>query len=81
VLRRTFGPKKEEVARSLRRLHREKLHNLHPSPIINIVIKSRRIICAGHVARRGEMKNAYTILVGKPEDHSEDLGVDERIII
>jgi hypothetical protein len=61
ALRRIFGPKREEVAGSWRRLHSEELHNLYASPIIIRVIKSRRMRLAGHVARMGEMKNAYTI--------------------
>jgi hypothetical protein len=48
------------------KLHNEKLHNLYSSPSIIRMIKSRRMIWAGHVARMGE-KNAYRILVGNPE--------------
>jgi hypothetical protein len=65
VLRRIFGPKREEVAGGWRKLHNEKLHNLCPSTNIIRVIKSRRMRCAGHVARMGQMRNAYNILVGK----------------
>jgi hypothetical protein len=50
-----------------RKLHNEELHNLYSSPNINRTIKSRRIRWAGHVARMGEKRNAYRILVGKPE--------------
>jgi hypothetical protein len=63
---RIFGPKREEVAGGWRRLHNEKLHNLYTSPNIIWVIKSRRVRWAGYVARMGEMRNAYNILVGKP---------------
>jgi hypothetical protein len=49
-----------------RKVHNEELHNLYSSPDINRMIKSRRVRWAGHVARIGE-KNAYRILVGKPE--------------
>jgi hypothetical protein len=68
VLRRMFGPKRNEVTGDWRKLHNEELHNLYSSPP-NIIgmIKSRRMIWAGHVARMGEKKNAYMILVGKPE--------------
>jgi hypothetical protein len=59
VLRRIFGPKKEEVAEDWRRLHNEELHNFYALPnIINREIKSSQMRCAGHVARMGEMRNA-----------------------
>jgi hypothetical protein len=58
---------KEEVARKWRSLYNEKLHDLYFSPDIDRVMKSRRLRWAVHVARMGEMKNAYEILVGKPE--------------
>jgi hypothetical protein len=48
-----------------RKLHNEELHNLYPSPTIIRMIKSRRMSWAGHVARMGEKRNAYRILVGK----------------
>jgi hypothetical protein len=64
VLRRTFGPKRDEVTRGRRKLHNEELHDLYPSPNI---IKSRRIKWAGHVPRMGEMRSRNSILVGKPE--------------
>jgi hypothetical protein len=57
----------EDVAGRWRRLHNEELHNLYATPNIIKVIKSGRVRLAGHVARMGEMKNAYNILVGKPE--------------
>jgi hypothetical protein len=66
VLRRIFGPKREEVAGDWRRLHNEELHNLYGSPNVVRVIKSRRIGWAGHGARMGET-NMYNILVGQPE--------------
>jgi hypothetical protein len=50
-----------------RKPHNEELHNLYCSPSIIRIIKSRRIRWAGHVARMGENRNAYRILVGKPE--------------
>jgi hypothetical protein len=50
-----------------RKLHNEELHNLYSSPNIIRMIKLRRVRWAGHVARMGETRNAYRILVGKPE--------------
>jgi hypothetical protein len=55
------------VDNELVKLHNEELHNLYSSPSIIRVIKSRRMRWAGHVARMGEKRNAYRILVGKPE--------------
>jgi hypothetical protein len=67
VLRKIFGPKRDEVIRDWKKLHNEGLHNLYCSPSIIIMIKSRRMRWAGHVARMGEKNNAYRILVGTPE--------------
>jgi hypothetical protein len=67
MLRRIFGPKKNEVTGSWGKLHNEELHNLHSSPSVIRMVKSRRMILAGHVARLGEKRNAYRILVGNPE--------------
>jgi hypothetical protein len=67
VLRRIFGQKRDEVTGGLRKLHTEKLRDLYSSPSIIRIIKSRRIRWAGHVARMGEKRNAYRLLVGKPE--------------
>jgi hypothetical protein len=69
VLRRIFGPKRDEVIGGWRKLHNEELHNLHCSPSIIRIIKSRRMGWAGHVARMGEKRNAYRILVGNPEEN------------
>jgi hypothetical protein len=66
VLRRIFGPKREEDG-SWRKLHNDKLHNLYSSPNIVRVIKSRRMRWAGHVARMGEGRGVYRVSVGKPE--------------
>ena len=54
VLRRIFGPRRDEVTGEWRRLHNEELNDLYPSPNIVRVIKSRRMRWAGHVARMGE---------------------------
>jgi hypothetical protein len=67
VLRRIFGHKRDEVAGEWRRLHNEELNDLYSSPTIIRVIKSRRMRWAGHVARMGEGRGAYRILVGRPE--------------
>jgi len=67
VLRRIFGPKSEEVVGNWRRLPNVELHNLYASPNIIQVKRSRRIIETGHVVRMGETRNAYSILVRKPE--------------
>jgi transcription termination factor 2 len=62
-----FGPKRDEVTGGWRKLHNEQLLNLYSSPSIIRMIKSRRMRWAGHVARMRETRNAYRILVGKPE--------------
>jgi hypothetical protein len=67
VLRRIFGPKRDEVKGGWRKLHNEELHNLYSSPSIIRMMKSKRMRLTWHVARRGEKRNAYRILVGKPE--------------
>jgi hypothetical protein len=83
VLRRIFGPKRDEVTGEWRRLHNKKLYALYSSPNIIRVIKLRRLRWAGRVARMGERRGAYRALVGKPEgrNHLEDPGVDGRIIL
>jgi hypothetical protein len=58
-LLRIFGPKREKVAGGWRKLHKEEHLNLHISPLIIRVIKSKRMGWAEHVARMGEMRNAY----------------------
>jgi hypothetical protein len=66
VLKKIFGPKREEDG-SWRKLHNDELHSLYSSPNNVRVIKSRSMRWAGHVARMGEGKNIYRILVGRPE--------------
>jgi hypothetical protein len=65
VLRRIYGTNREEVGGDWKRLHNEKLHNLYASKNIIRVIKSRKIGWVIHVAFMGDMRNAYSILVGK----------------
>jgi hypothetical protein len=67
VIRRIFGPKRDEVTGEWRKLHNEELHNLYSSPNIIRQIKSRRKRWAGHVARMGKERNVYRVLMGKPE--------------
>jgi hypothetical protein len=67
VLRRIFGPKREEVTRDWKKLHSRELHNLYSSPDIIRHIKSMRMRWAGNVARKGDVRNVYRVLVGKPE--------------
>jgi hypothetical protein len=66
VLRRIFGPKREEDG-SWRKFRNDELHSLHSSPNIVKVIKSRRMRWAGHVARMGEGRDIYRVLVGRPK--------------
>jgi hypothetical protein len=66
VLRRIFGPRRDEVTGEWRKLHNEELHDLHSSPC-NIRIIKARMKWAGHVARMEKKRNAYRLLVGKPE--------------
>jgi len=74
---RIFGPRRDEVTREWRRLHNEDVNNLYSSPNILRVIKSRRMRWAGHVARMGEEKSVYRILVEKPGGKSS-LGIPRR---
>jgi hypothetical protein len=66
VLGRILGPSGDEVTGGWRKLHNEELHSLYSSPNIRMV-KSRRMRWVGHVARMGEMRSAFKVLVGKPE--------------
>jgi hypothetical protein len=67
VLRRIFGPRRDEVTGEWRRLYNEELNDLYSLPNIVRVIKWRRMRWAGHVARMGEERGVYRVLVGKPE--------------
>jgi hypothetical protein len=62
-----FVPKSDEVTGEWRELHNEELHNLYSSQNIIRQIKSRRMRWAVHVARMGEERKVYKVLVGKPE--------------
>jgi hypothetical protein len=83
VLRRIFGPKRDEVTGEWRKLHNEELHNLYSSPNIVRTIKSRRMRWAGHVARVGRREGCIGCWWGnlREIDHWGDPGVDERIIL
>jgi hypothetical protein len=67
VLRRIFGPRRDEVTGEWRRLYNEEINVLYCSPNIVRVIKSRRMRWTGHVARMGEERGVYRVLVGKPD--------------
>jgi hypothetical protein len=67
VLRRIFGPKRDQVTGEWRKLHNGELRDLYSSPSIIRKIKSRRMRWAGHVARMGEKRSAYRLLMGNPE--------------
>ena len=68
VLRRVFGPKREEVTGEWGKLHNEELSDLYSLPNTVRVVKSRIIRWAGHVARTGERRGVHRVLVGKPEE-------------
>jgi hypothetical protein len=67
VLRSILGPKRDEVMGELRKVHNEELCDLYSSQIIIRMIKSRRMRCAGHMAKMEKKRNAYRLLVGKPD--------------
>jgi hypothetical protein len=70
VLRRVFGPKRDEVTGKWRKLYNEELNDLYSLPNIVRVVKSRRMSWAGHVARMGKDRGVYRVSVGKPEGKS-----------
>jgi hypothetical protein len=67
MLRRILESDMEEVAIGLREMYNNKLHNMYSSQNIIRMIKSWRMRCVGHAAQIGEMRNAYKILVRKPD--------------
>jgi hypothetical protein len=67
LLRRVFGPKRDEVTGEWRKLRNEELNDLYSLPNIERVVKSIRMRWAGHVARMGEERGVHRVLVGKPE--------------
>jgi hypothetical protein len=67
VLRKIFGPRRDDATGDWRKLHNEELHKLYSSPNIIRMINSRQMRWAGYVTRMGVTRNAYRILVGKPE--------------
>ena len=83
VLRRIFGPRRDEVTGEWRRLHYEELNDLYSSPNIVRVITLRRMRWAGHVARMGEERGRIESCWGnrREGDHWGDLGVDGWIIL
>jgi hypothetical protein len=83
VLRRIFGPKRDDVTWGWRKLHNEELYGLYSSPSIIRVIKARRMRWMGHMACMGEVRGAYNILVGRPEGRRPlgSLGIDGRITL
>jgi hypothetical protein len=80
VLRKIFGPKREE-GESWRKLHDDELHSLYSSPNIVRVIKSRRMRWAGHMARMGEVFTGFWLGSPKARHHWEDLGVRGRVTL
>jgi hypothetical protein len=83
LLRRIFGPKRDEVTGEWRKLHNEELNDLYSSPHILRVIKSRRMRWAKHVVRMGKERSVYRVLVEKPVGRNDwgDPGIDGRIIL
>jgi hypothetical protein len=67
VLRRISGTKRDEVTGGWRKLHNEELHNLHSSPNIIRMTKSKRMRWVGHLTRRGAERKVSRVLVGKPK--------------
>ena len=67
VLRRIFGPMRDEITEEWSRLHNEELNDLYSSPNTMRVLKSRRMRWAGHVALMGDEIGVYRVLMGKPE--------------
>jgi hypothetical protein len=83
VLRRKFGPKRDEETGDWTKLHNEELQNLYSSPNIIRMIKSKRVRWAGHVARMGKNRNniGYWWEIQKERDHKEDQDVSDWTIL
>ena len=83
VLRRIFGPRRDEVTGEWRRLYNEELNDLYSSPNIVRVIKSRRMRWAGHVVRMGEERGCIGCWREnrRERDHWGDLGLNGWIIL
>ena len=83
VLRRTFGPTRDEGLEEWRKLHNEKLNDTYSSPNIIRVIKSRRMRWVGHVGSIGARRVVYGFWKGnlRESDHLDDQGIDWRIIL
>jgi hypothetical protein len=83
VLKRIFGPKRDEVRGEWRKLQNERLGDLYSSPNIVRVIKSRKMRWARHVAHMGDMRVLYSVLVGNVRERGylENIGVDGMIIL
>ena len=79
ALSKIFGPKREDVTGEWRKIHNEELNDMYSTFIFVRVTKSRRMKWARHVARMGDRKSVYRVLVGKPE--RKPLRVDGRIIL
>jgi hypothetical protein len=73
MLRRIFRPKRDEVTGGWRKLLNREFHDLYSSPSIIRMITSRRMRWVGHVAREGEKRNAFSLLVGKPEGKRQEM--------
>jgi hypothetical protein len=82
VLKRIFGPNRDEVIRKRRKLH-EELNDLYCSPNIVRMIKSRIMRWAGHLSRMGERRGVYRVLVGNPEGKRplKDPAIDGKIVL
>jgi hypothetical protein len=74
VLRRMFGPKRDEIIGGWRKLYNDELHNLYSSPNITIMVKSRKMRGTGNIACMGDRRNAYWVSVEKTE-RQKPLGI------
>jgi len=83
MLRKIHGPQRDDVTAEWRKLRNEELNDLHSSPSIVRLIKSRRMRWAGHVARMGEREGLYRVMVVEPEGKNllKDIGVNGRIVL